>query len=111
MNKTDNPILTVDTLPSKKLEYLGCVTASCCLSKSIVADLTANMKNWTIGGELHQYKKMIDDAVALVMTRIQQEAKKTGADMVIGFRLSTTSVSSGAAEVIGYGTAVRLLAD
>ena len=69
------------------------------------------MKNWTIGGELHQYKKMIDDAVALVMTRIQQEAKKTGADMVIGFRLSTTSVSSGAAEVIGYGTAVRLLAD
>ena len=52
-----------------------------------------------------------DDAVALVMTRIRQEAKKTGADMVIGFRLSTTSVSSGAAEVIGYGTAVRLLAD
>ena len=111
MNKTDFPILTVDTLPSKKLEYLGCVTASCWLPKSIVADLSANMKNWTIGGELHQYKKMIDDAVALVMTRIQQEAKKTGADMVIGFRLSTTSVSSGAAEVIGYGTAVRLLAD
>ena len=54
---------------------------------------------------------MIDDAVALVMTRIQQEAKKTGADMVVGFRLSTTSVSSGAAEVIGYGTAVRLLPD
>ena len=111
MNKTDIPIRPVDAILPKKLEYLGCVTASCCLSKSIVADLSANMKNWTIGGELHQCKKMIDDAVALVLTRIQQEAKKTGADMVIGFRLSTTSVSSGAAEVIGYGTAVRLLAD
>lgn len=111
MKEKNIPILTVDALPSKKLEYLGCVTASCCLSKSIAEDMAANLKNWTIGGELHQYKRMIDQAVALVMARIRQEAEKAGADMVIGFRLSTTSVSSGAAEVIGYGTAVRLSAD
>jgi len=43
------------------------------------------------------------------MDRIADEAARRGADMVIGFRLSTTSVSTGAAEIIGYGTAIRFL--
>jgi uncharacterized protein YbjQ (UPF0145 family) len=103
------PILTVDNVPGATLEFIGCVTASCCLSKSIVADMSANLKNWTIGGELTQYSRMIDDSVGLVLERIRKEAARTGADMVVGFRLSTTSVSSGAAEIIGYGTAVRLV--
>jgi uncharacterized protein YbjQ (UPF0145 family) len=108
MPKINVQVLTVDSLPGRQYEYLGCVTASCCLSKSIVQDLSSNLKNWTIGGELNQYRAMIDQSVALVMERIAEQAVKTGADMVLGFRLSTTSVSSGAAEVIGYGTAVKL---
>ncbi|MBL3538478.1 heavy metal-binding domain-containing protein [Aminivibrio sp.] len=108
MQKTSVPVLTVDSLPGRNFQYLGCVTASSCLSKSFVQDLSSNLKNWTIGGELNQYRAMIDQSVALVMERIAEEAGKIGADMVLGFKLSTTSVSSGAAEVIGYGTAVKL---
>jgi uncharacterized protein YbjQ (UPF0145 family) len=52
---------------------------------------------------------MIDQSVATVMSRISDDAQKSGADAVLGFRLSTTSVSSGAAEVIGYGTAVKFM--
>lgn len=100
-------ILTVDAMVGKEWEYLGCITASCCLSKSIVHDLSSNIKNWTVGGELNHYKAMIDQSVARVMERIEEEAALKGADAVLGFRLSTTSVSAGAAEVIGYGTAVR----
>ena len=109
MQNTAIPILTVETLPGREYEFLGCVTASCCLSKSIVQDVSSNLKNWTIGGELNQYRAMIDQSVATVMSRISDDAQKSGADAVLGFRLSTTSVSSGAAEVIGYGTAVKFM--
>jgi uncharacterized protein YbjQ (UPF0145 family) len=109
MPKKNVPVLTVDSLAGKNYEFLGCITASCCLSKSIVQDISSNLKNWTIGGELNQYRAMIDQSVAIVLSRIAEKAENTGADAVLGFRLSTTSVSSGAAEVIGYGTAVRYL--
>ncbi len=101
------PVLTVDVIPGKKCEYLGCVSASCCLSKSLVQDMASNVKNWTVGGELTRYTDMIDDAVALATERLGAQAQKMGANAVIGFRLSTTSVSTGAAELIAYGTAVR----
>ncbi|MGI6251864.1 MAG: YbjQ family protein [Aminivibrio sp.] len=107
MQKCRIPIFTVDSLPGRQIELLGCVSASCCLSKNIVQDLSSNLRNWTVGGELNQYTSMIDKSISLVMGRISELAEKAGADAVIGFRLSTSSVSMGAAEVIGYGTAVK----
>lgn len=109
MQKCKIPIFTVDSLPDRQAQHLGCVTASCCLSKNIVQDLSSNIRNWTVGGELTQYSSMIDQSVNLVMARISEQAAKAGADAIVGFRLSTSSVSMGAAEVIGYGTAVRFL--
>ena len=107
MSKKDIPVLTVDVIPGKKCEYLGCVTASCCLSKSLVQDVSSNVKNWTVGGELTRYTEMIDEAVAIAIERLSTIARNMGANAIIGFRLSTTSVSMGAAELIAYGTAVR----
>ncbi len=107
MQKCRIPIFTVDSLPDRQTELLGCITASCCMSKNIVQDLSSNLRNWTVGGELSQYTLMIDQSVSLVLDRVSELAEKAGADAVLGFRLSTSSVSMGAAEVIGYGTAVR----
>ncbi len=52
-------VLTVENVPNRQYSVLGCVTASTCLSKSIAHDVAANLKNWTIGGELNQYTEMI----------------------------------------------------
>ena len=105
--KKSIPILTVDVIPGRKCEYLGSVSASCCLSKSLVQDVASNVRNWTVGGELSRYTGMIDEAVRVAKERLGMLAQQTGANAVIGFRLSTTSVSMGAAEIIAYGTAVR----
>ena len=77
------------------------------LSFEVAADVASNVKNWTVGGELTRYTDMIDDAVNLVTERLGVLAQQMGANAIIGFRLSTTSVSTGAAELIAYGTAVR----
>lgn len=101
------PIMTLDVFPGRTTEYVGCVTACCCLSKSVVQDISSNIRNWTVGGELPRYTEMIDQSVNIVIDRVAEKAKEIGADGVVGLRLSTTAVSAGAAEIIAYGTAVR----
>ncbi|HQK25840.1 MAG TPA: heavy metal-binding domain-containing protein [Synergistaceae bacterium] len=105
--KSPVPVFTVDTLPERSLEYLGTVYATCCLSKSLVADLGANVRNWTVGGELPAYSSLMSEGVSVVLDRLQRQGEQAGADAIVGFRLSTTSIAQGAAEIIGYGTAVR----
>jgi uncharacterized protein YbjQ (UPF0145 family) len=100
-------ILTVDRLPEGCSEVLGLVTAVYITSKPLLGDMLANLKNWTVGGELPGYTCMLDDAIQRLVQRVQQNAETMGATAVIGFRISTSSISAGAAEVIGYGTAVR----
>ncbi len=103
------PITTADVFPGRDTEFVGFVTACCCLSKSVVQDVTSNIKNWTIGGELPRYTEMMDQAVAIAIGRVEERAREIGANGVIGLRLSTTAVSAGAAEIIAYGTAVRFI--
>ena len=103
------PVMTVDVFPGRDTEFVGCVTACCCLSKSVVQDISSNIRNWTVGGELPRYTEMISQAVDIVMDRIGEKAREMGADGVVGLKLSTTAVSAGAAEVIAYGTAVRFI--
>lgn len=91
-------------------EVVDCVHAVCVMSKSAVGDIIANVKNWTVGGELGGYAAMIDRAVATVSERIRRRAAALGADAVVAYRLCTTHVSEGAAEVVGYGTAIRFRA-
>ncbi len=100
-------VLTIDAIPGQPIHVVGPVMSACCMSKSAAADLLANLKNWSVGGELNAYTLMLDKATQTVTDRLAEQARSMGADAVIGFRLVTSSVATGAAELIGYGTAVR----
>ena len=71
--------------------------------------MTANVKNWTTGGELRGYSDMLEQAGQMVLRRMAERAAALEADAVIGMRLVTSDVAEGAAELIGYGTAVRFV--
>ena len=100
-------ILTIDSVPGRQITAIGPIVSACCLSKSAIADVLANVRNWSVGGELKAYSGMLEQAAQTIVDRISEQAKSMEADAVIGFRLVTSSVSTGAAELIGYGTAVR----
>jgi len=102
-------ILTTDSEAGREVQYLGTVYAASCLSRWIGKDIMANFRNWTIGGELKTYSDMMDKGVALVLKRLQEQARAVGADAIYGLRFSTTSIAPGAAEFIGYGTAVKYM--
>ncbi len=100
-------IVTTETVPGKRLEPLGIVKGSTIQSKHIGKDIGEGLKT-LIGGELRYYTQMMDEARGIATDRMVAEAKALGADAVIGVRIATSAVMQGAAEVIVYGTAVRV---
>ena len=100
------PLLTSETFSTDQ-QVIGAAHAVAVVSKSLVQDLAANVKNWTVGGELSAYSDLIDSAVELAFSRLAERAIELGASAVVGVRLCSTEVAEGAAEVIAYGTLVR----
>ncbi|WP_432620806.1 YbjQ family protein, partial [Butyricicoccus sp.] len=62
-----------------------------------------------VGGEIVGYTQMLEEARQIAVKRMVDEAKALGADAIIGVRYGSSQVMAGAAEVIAYGTAVRIL--
>jgi uncharacterized protein YbjQ (UPF0145 family) len=61
-----------------------------------------------LGGELTEYTQMMGSAQSSAAERMTAMAAGIGADAVINVRYMTTSVVGTAAELLVYGTAVKL---
>ena len=67
----------------------------------------AGMKT-IVGGEIKSYTDMIREARQIATDRMIEEAEKLGADAIVNVRFGSSAVMQGAAEIIAYGTAVKL---
>ncbi len=105
---TRKELLTINEYPGREItEILGYVKGSTVQTKNIGKDFLAGLKS-LIGGEITSYTEMMNDARKIATERLLKDADALGADAVVGFRLQTSSVMGGAAEIIAYGTAVKL---
>lgn len=100
--------VTTDFVPGYKVtETLGLVRGSTIRSKHIGKDLLAGLRQ-IVGGEIKEYTEMLIEARNESMRRMETQAQQLGADAVINIRFVTSQVMSGAAELLCYGTAVKL---
>ncbi len=100
-------IVTTETIPDRSYEVLGLVQGSTIQTVNVVRDIGSGLKT-LIGGELTKYTDMMAKARQLATDRMAEEAARMGADAVVCVRYSSASVMQSAAEVMAYGTAVRL---
>ena len=101
-------ITTTDSVPDKKVkEILGVAMGNTVRAKHIGKDIMAGLKG-IVGGEIRQYTEMMSDARQESINRMINHAKELGADAVINVRFTTSMTMKGAAELLPYGTAVRL---
>ena len=101
-------ITTTETVPQREVaEILGVVFGNTVRTKHIGKDILAGLKN-IVGGEIEEYTEMLRDARMEALNRMIKEAKKLGADAVVNVRFTTSQTMAGAAELLAYGTAVRL---
>ncbi|HIQ00064.1 TPA: heavy metal-binding domain-containing protein [Candidatus Bipolaricaulota bacterium] len=101
-------LTTIDRIPGKEItEVLGLVQGSTIRARHLGRDIMASLRN-VVGGEIKDYTQMLTEARELALQRLVKEAERLGADAVVGVRLATAQTMAGAAEVLAYGTAVRL---
>jgi uncharacterized protein YbjQ (UPF0145 family) len=101
-------VTTTETVPQREVaEILGVVFGNTVRAKHIGKDILAGLKN-IVGGEIEEYTEMLRDARMEALNRMIKEAKKLGADAVVNVRFTTSQTMAGAAELLAYGTAVRL---
>ena len=100
-------LLNIDYVPGKEIEALGMVKGTVVQSKNFGKDFMAGMKT-LVGGEITGYTQMLVEARQIATKRMVDEANAMGADAVINIRFGSSAVMQGAAEVIAYGTDVKL---
>jgi len=95
-------------IPGKKItKVLGIAKGNTVRTRNIGRDIGAGLKT-IIGGEVKGYTQMTTQAREEAFNRMINEAIKMKADGVVGVRFSTSMVMQGAAEMLAYGTAVKL---
>ncbi len=103
-------IITTTTaeIPGKQVsQILGIVKGSTIRARHVGRDIAAGFKN-LIGGEIKSYTTMISQSREEAFNRMVNDAKDQGADAIITVRFVTSMVMQGAAEILAYGTAVKL---
>ena len=101
-------ITNTDFIIGKEIkEILGLVRGNTIQAKSIGKDIKAGFRN-IAGGEIKEYTEMLAEAREIALERMKEKAEKIGADAVINVRFMTSAIMGGAAEILAYGTAVRL---
>ena len=100
-------ILTTSKIPGKEYEVLGIVKGSVVQSKHVGRDFMAGLKQ-IIGGEIKGYTEMLTEAREIATSRMVEEAKNLGANAIFAARFSTSNIMQNAAEVLAYGTAVKI---
>lgn len=104
-------ILTnIEIVPGKEImEHYGLVQGSTIRAKHAGRDLAATIKNF-FGGELTGYTELLHESREEAIGRMIKQAEHMGADAIINVRFSTSNITTGAAEIFCYGTAVKLKA-
>ena len=101
-------VVSTDFVPGKEVkEALGLVRGNTIQAKNIGKDIVAGFRQ-VVGGEIKEYTEMLSEARDIALKRMIEKAEKLGADAVINVRFMTSTVMASAAEILAYGTAVKL---
>jgi len=101
-------MVNTNDIPGREIrEVLGLVKGNTIQSKHVGKDLMAGLKT-LVGGEISEYTEMLSEARDIAIRRMLKEAEDMGADAVVNIRFATSAIMQGAAELLVYGTAVKL---
>lgn len=99
-------VVTSPEIAGKKVvRTLGLVRGNTIRARHLGKDILAVFRNM-VGGEIHEYAKLLAEAREQALDRMLDEAEQLGANAVISVRFATSVVMGGAAEMLAFGTAV-----
>ncbi|MFC4549087.1 MULTISPECIES: YbjQ family protein [Halorussus] len=101
-------VTNTETVAGREIaENLGLVRGNTVRARNVGRDITQGLRS-IAGGELKAYSTLMADAREEAIARMEAEARDLDADAVVNVRFVTAEVTTGGAELLAYGTAVRL---
>ena len=99
-------ITTSETVSNHRItKTLGLVRGNTVRARHVGKDIMASLRN-LVGGEIHEYAKLIAESREQTLDRMVAEAEALGANAIIATRFTTSVMMGGAAELLAVGTAV-----
>jgi uncharacterized protein YbjQ (UPF0145 family) len=101
-------LTTSDAIPGRAIQAtIGLVRGNSVRARHIGKDIVAVLKN-VVGGELEEYTKLLAESREQAVDRMTAQAEALGGDAIVAVRFASSEISAGAAEILVYGTAVKL---
>ena len=101
-------VVTTDTIPGREIrDVIGLVQGTTVRASHLGSDIGGMMSN-LVGGEVAEYTKLLAEAREQCLDRLREHAVARGGNAVVGVRMVSSEIASGAAELLIYGTAVVL---
>ena len=99
-------VVNTETVPGYEIVALkGLVQGNTVRAKHAGRDIAAGFKN-LVGGEIKGYTELLTESRREATSRMMQQAEQLGANAIVNVRFSTSAITSGASEMMAYGTAV-----
>ena len=99
---------TIETVPNREITAIvGIARGSTVRARNIGRDIFAGLKN-IVGGEIEEYTRLQAESREQAMQRMVEDAQAMGADAIVNIRFTTAMIMQGTAEILAYGTAVKL---
>lgn len=106
--KKDLILVNTDFVTGREIkEVLGLVRGNSVRATHLGRDIKAGFRGIT-GGRVNEYVEMLTESREEAINEMAEKAKAMGADAIINVRFMTSSVMQSAAEVLVYGTAIKL---
>lgn len=101
-------VVSTETIAGREIDQaLGLVRGNVIRAKHIGSDIIAGLRN-LVGGEISEYTQLMAAAREQALDRMIEEARGMGADAIVGARFTTSTIAQGGAEILAFGTAVKL---
>jgi uncharacterized protein YbjQ (UPF0145 family) len=99
-------VVTSEKIEGKRIvRTIGLVRGNTIRARHIGKDIMAGLRN-IVGGEIHEYGKLIAESREQSLDRMMAEAEALGANAIVATRFTTSVLMGGAAELLAIGTAV-----
>lgn len=99
-------VATTNYVPGMKVtKIIGPAFGLIVRSRGLGGNIVAGLRT-LVGGEIKEYTKMLSESREHAIVRLEDHAKKLGANAVIGMSFDSSEMGETMTEVVAYGTAV-----
>jgi len=99
-------IVTTENIAGHRVvSTLGQVFGVVVRSRGIGGNLMAGLRS-IVGGEIHEYTKLLEEARRHAVDRLVQNATVMGANAIVMMRFDSAEIGQTMSEIVAYGTAV-----